>query len=51
MIILLRKSTFKLGYTREFQPGSSFKMVTSMAALENGLDPNFTIKFWGYNVR
>nr|WP_235620837.1 penicillin-binding transpeptidase domain-containing protein [Clostridioides difficile] len=27
----------------EFQPGSSFKMVTSMAALENGLDPNFTI--------
>ena len=27
----------------EFQPGSTFKMVTGMAALENGLDPNYTI--------
>lgn len=26
-----------------FQPGSTFKMVTGMAALENGLDPNYTI--------
>ena len=31
----------------EFQPGSSFKMLTSMAALENGLDPNFTINDHG----
>lgn len=27
-----------------FQPGSTFKMVTAMAALESGLDPNYTIK-------
>ncbi|PBH41606.1 hypothetical protein BGU76_17645 [Clostridioides difficile] len=26
-----------------FQPGSSFQMVTSMAALENGMDPIFTL--------
>lgn len=26
-----------------FQPGSAFKMVTGMAALESGLDPNYTI--------
>ena len=26
-----------------FQPGSTFKMVTAMAALESGLDPNYTI--------
>ena len=26
-----------------FQPGSTFKMITGMAALENGLDPNYTI--------
>ena len=27
-----------------FQPGSTFKMVTAMAALESGLDPSYTIK-------
>lgn len=26
-----------------FQPGSTFKLITAMAGLENGLDPNFTI--------
>lgn len=26
-----------------FQPGSTFKMVTGMAAIDNGLDPNYTI--------
>lgn len=26
-----------------FQPGSTFKMITGMAALENGLDPNYSI--------
>ena len=26
-----------------FQPGSTFKMITGMAGLENGLDPNYTI--------
>ncbi|MGL5330876.1 MAG: penicillin-binding transpeptidase domain-containing protein, partial [Peptostreptococcaceae bacterium] len=26
-----------------FQPGSTFKMITGMAGLENGLDPNFAI--------
>lgn len=26
-----------------FQPGSAFKMVTGMAALESGLNPNYTI--------
>ena len=26
-----------------FQPGSTFKIITGMAALENGLDPNYTI--------
>ncbi len=26
-----------------FQPGSTFKMITGMAALENGLNPNYTI--------
>ncbi|MEG2247204.1 MAG: penicillin-binding transpeptidase domain-containing protein, partial [Peptostreptococcaceae bacterium] len=26
-----------------FQPGSTFKMITGMSALENGLDPNYTI--------
>lgn len=30
-----------------FQPGSTFKMVTGMAALENGLDPNYTINDTG----
>ncbi len=26
-----------------FQPGSTFKIITGMAALENGLDPNYSI--------
>lgn len=26
-----------------FQPGSTFKMITAMAALESGLNPNYTI--------
>ena len=30
-----------------FQPGSTFKMVTGMAALENGLNPNYTISDTG----
>lgn len=30
-----------------FQPGSTFKMVTGMAAIDNGLDPNYTIKDTG----
>lgn len=31
-----------------FQPGSTFKMITGMAALENGLSPNYTINDPGY---
>ncbi|MDR1773955.1 MAG: penicillin-binding protein, partial [Clostridioides sp.] len=30
-----------------FQPGSTFKLITAMAALENGLDPNYTINDTG----
>ena len=30
-----------------FQPGSTFKMITGMAALEHGLDPNYTINDTG----
>ena len=30
-----------------FQPGSTFKMITGMAGLENGLDPNYTINDTG----
>ena len=30
-----------------FQPGSTFKLITGMAALENGLDPNYTINDTG----
>ena len=30
-----------------FQPGSTFKMITGMAALENGLSPNYTINDTG----
>ncbi|MEG0050561.1 MAG: penicillin-binding transpeptidase domain-containing protein [Terrisporobacter sp.] len=30
-----------------FQPGSTFKMVTGMAALENGLNPNYSINDTG----
>lgn len=30
------------------QPGSTFKMITGMAALENGLSPNYTINDPGY---
>ncbi len=31
-----------------FQPGSTFKLVTAMAALESGLSPNYTINDPGY---
>ena len=31
-----------------FQPGSTFKMITAMAALESGLDPNYTISDPGF---
>ncbi len=30
-----------------FQPGSTFKMTTAMAALDNGLDPNYAINDTG----
>ncbi|HSQ89232.1 penicillin-binding transpeptidase domain-containing protein [Romboutsia sp.] len=30
-----------------FQPGSTFKMVTGMAAIDNGLDPNYAINDTG----
>ncbi|MPM24940.1 hypothetical protein SDC9_71429 [bioreactor metagenome] len=30
-----------------FQPGSTFKMITGMAALDNGLDPNYAINDTG----
>ena len=30
-----------------FQPGSTFKMITGMAALDNGLSPNYTINDTG----
>ena len=30
-----------------FQPGSTFKMVTGMAAIDNGLSPSYTIKDTG----
>ncbi len=30
-----------------FQPGSTFKMATAMAALDNGLDPNYAINDTG----
>ena len=31
-----------------FQPGSIFKMITGMAAIDNGLSPNYTIDDTGY---
>ena len=33
-----------------FQPGSTFKMITGMAALENGLNPNYAINDPGVDI-
>ncbi|RDY24041.1 penicillin-binding protein [Romboutsia maritimum] len=41
--LLAPSSLLNLSTQGVFQPGSTFKMITGMAALENGLDPNYTI--------
>ncbi|MDO5037593.1 MAG: penicillin-binding transpeptidase domain-containing protein [Tissierellia bacterium] len=46
--LLAPRPLYNIAYQSAIQPGSSFKMVTAMAALENGLDPLETIKCGGY---
>ncbi|TQQ84126.1 penicillin-binding protein [Peptacetobacter hominis] len=41
--ILAPSALLNLATHGAFQPGSTFKMVTAMAGLDNGLDPNYTI--------
>ncbi len=39
---------YNIAIQTAIQPGSTFKMVTALAALENGLSPNKTIRDMGY---
>lgn len=42
--VLAPSAEINLATQGVFQPGSTFKMITGMAALEKGMDPNYTIQ-------
>ncbi len=42
------KPLYNIATMTSVQPGSIFKMITGLAALESGLDPNYKIKDQGY---
>lgn len=42
------KPLYNIASMTSVQPGSIFKMITGLAALENGLDPNYKIKDQGF---
>ena len=46
--ILAPNALINLATYGAFQPGSTFKMITGMAAMENGLDPNYAINDPGF---
>ncbi len=45
---LAPRPLYNVALQTAIQPGSTFKMVTAMAALEKGMDPNKTIRDMGY---
>lgn len=45
---LAPKPLYNIATMTSVQPGSVFKMITGLAALESGLDPEYTIKDEGY---
>ena len=45
--VLAANSQVNLATQGVFQPGSTFKMVTGMAAIDNGLSPNYAIQDTG----
>ncbi|MGL5316284.1 MAG: penicillin-binding transpeptidase domain-containing protein [Peptostreptococcaceae bacterium] len=46
--VLSPNSQINLATQSAIQPGSTFKMVTGMAAIDNGLSPNYAINDTGY---
>lgn len=42
------KPLYNIATMTSVQPGSTFKMITGLAALESGLDPNYKIKDEGF---
>ena len=46
--LLAPRPLYNIAIQTAIQPGSTFKMVTALAALENGLSPNKTIRDMGY---
>ena len=46
--LLAPRPLYNIAIQTAVQPGSTFKMVTALAALENGLSPNKTIRDMGY---
>lgn len=45
---LAPRPLYNIATQTAIQPGSTFKMVTALAALENGLNPNLRIRDMGY---
>lgn len=45
---LAPKPLYNIATMTAVQPGSTFKMITGLAAIENGLDPNYKIKDEGF---
>lgn len=46
--VLSPNSQINLATQSSVQPGSTFKMITGMAAIDNGLSPNYAINDTGY---
>jgi len=46
--ILAPRPLYNIAIQSAIQPGSTFKMITALAALEKGLNPNRTIRDMGY---
>jgi len=46
--LLAPRPLYNIAIQTAIQPGSTFKMVTALAALEKGLDPSKTIRDMGY---
>ena len=46
--LLAPRPLYNIAIQTAIQPGSVFKMVTALAALEKGMDPNKTIRDMGY---